>query len=172
MVRICVAAQTTAGDPKRHTPSWPASTDQQHRAEEHKQGPKQPQRAGNTQRTPEQGLLWVLFVCFRSVLLFCARGLALRLGVCLLGFSAVACAVTPLPTIASLCNNWSSGNKATHCAQQPETQQAAKDGALTWEKEASRAPRPLQTRRCRANPGARKATCHPAAASPNTTQAI
>ena len=30
------------------------------------------------------------------------RGPALRLGVCLLGFPAVACAVTPMPTIASL----------------------------------------------------------------------
>ena len=32
-----------------------------------------------------------------------ARGSALRLGVCLLGFLAVVCAVTPVPTIASLC---------------------------------------------------------------------
>ena len=45
-----------------------------------------------------------LFVCFRSVLLVRARGLALRLGVCLFGFPAIACAVTPT-TVASLCNN-------------------------------------------------------------------
>ena len=34
-----------------------------------------------------------------------ARGPALRLGMCLLGFPAVACAVSPIPTIASLCSN-------------------------------------------------------------------
>ena len=39
------------------------------------------------------------------VLLVRARGPALRLGVCLLGFPAVVCAVTPVPPIASLCNN-------------------------------------------------------------------
>ena len=49
-------------------------------------------------------LLGALFVCFRSVLLVRARGPALRLGLCLLGFPAVACAVTPIPTFASLCN--------------------------------------------------------------------
>ena len=38
------------------------------------------------------------------VLLVRARGLAFRLGVSLLGFPAVVCAVTPFPTIASLCN--------------------------------------------------------------------
>ena len=32
-----------------------------------------------------------------------ARGLAFRLGVCLLGFPAVVCADTPFPTILSLC---------------------------------------------------------------------
>ena len=32
-----------------------------------------------------------------------ARGLGFRLGVCLLGFPAVVCAVTPFPTISSLC---------------------------------------------------------------------
>ena len=42
--------------------------------------------------------------CFRSVLLVRARGPALRLGVCLLGLPAVACAVSPIPTIASLCD--------------------------------------------------------------------
>ena len=30
-------------------------------------------------------LLWALLVCFRSMMLVCARGLALRLGVCILG---------------------------------------------------------------------------------------
>ena len=34
-----------------------------------------------------------------------ARGLAFRLGVCLLGFPAVVYAATPFPTIVSLCNN-------------------------------------------------------------------
>ena len=43
------------------------------------------------------------------VLLVRARGPALRLGVCLWGFPAVVCAVTPLPTIASLCNTHSRG---------------------------------------------------------------
>ena len=38
------------------------------------------------------------------VLLVRARGLAVRLGVCLLGFPAAVCAVTLIPTIASLCN--------------------------------------------------------------------
>ena len=38
------------------------------------------------------------------VLLVRARGPALYLGVCLLGFPAVVCAVTPVPPIASLCN--------------------------------------------------------------------
>ena len=38
------------------------------------------------------------------VLLVRARGPALVLGLCLAGFPAV-CAVTPIPTIASLCNN-------------------------------------------------------------------
>ena len=38
------------------------------------------------------------------VLLVRARGLALRLGVCLLGFPAVVCAVTPVPPIASFGN--------------------------------------------------------------------
>ena len=33
-----------------------------------------------------------------------ARGLAFRLGACLLGFPAVVCAVTPFPTISSFCN--------------------------------------------------------------------
>ena len=37
-------------------------------------------------------------------LLVRAPGPAVRLAVCLLGFPAVACAVTPFPTIASLCN--------------------------------------------------------------------
>ena len=37
-------------------------------------------------------------------LLVRARGLAFRLGVCLLGFPAVVCAVAPFPTISSLCN--------------------------------------------------------------------
>ena len=46
---------------------------------------------------------WGLFVCFRSVLLVRARGRALRLGVCLLMFPTV-CAVTRIPTTASLCN--------------------------------------------------------------------
>ena len=32
-----------------------------------------------------------------------ARGLAFSLGVCLLGFPAVVCTVTPFPTISSLC---------------------------------------------------------------------
>ena len=49
-------------------------------------------------------LLGALIVCFRSVLLVRARGPALRLGVCLLGLPAVACAVSPIPTIASLCD--------------------------------------------------------------------
>ena len=44
-------------------------------------------------------LLGALSVCFRSVLLVRARGPTLRLGVCLLGFPAVVCAVTPIPTI-------------------------------------------------------------------------
>ena len=48
--------------------------------------------------------LWALFVCFRSVLLVRAHGPALCLGVCLLGLPAVVCAVTPAPSIASLCN--------------------------------------------------------------------
>ena len=38
------------------------------------------------------------------VLLVQARGPAFRLAVCLLGFPAVVCAVTPIPAIASLCN--------------------------------------------------------------------
>ena len=38
------------------------------------------------------------------VMLVRARGLALRIGVCLLGFPAVVCAVAPIPPIASLCN--------------------------------------------------------------------
>ena len=38
------------------------------------------------------------------VLLVRIRGPALRLEVCLLGLPAVVCAVTPIPTIASLCN--------------------------------------------------------------------
>ena len=42
------------------------------------------------------------------VLLFCVvcprRGPALRLEVCLLEFPAVVCALTPIPTVASLCN--------------------------------------------------------------------
>ena len=37
-------------------------------------------------------------------LLVRAHWLAFRLGVCLLGFPAVVCAVTPFPTISSLCN--------------------------------------------------------------------
>ena len=45
-----------------------------------------------------------LLVCFRSTLLVRAREPALRLGLCLLGFPAVACAVSPRPTIASLRN--------------------------------------------------------------------
>ena len=49
-------------------------------------------------------LLRALFACFRSVLLVCALGPALRLGVSFLGLPAVACAVTPTPTIASLFN--------------------------------------------------------------------
>ena len=48
-------------------------------------------------------LLWALFVFSRFVLLVRARGPALRLEVCLLGFPAVVCGVTPLPTTASLC---------------------------------------------------------------------
>ena len=49
-------------------------------------------------------LLGALFVLVR------APGPALRLGVCLLGFPAVICAVKPIHTIASLCNirQWSS----------------------------------------------------------------
>ena len=39
------------------------------------------------------------------MLLVRARGAALRLGVCLLGFPAVVCAATPIPPIASLCNS-------------------------------------------------------------------
>ena len=38
------------------------------------------------------------------VLLVRARGPALRLGVCLLGFPAVVCTVTPIPPLSSLCN--------------------------------------------------------------------
>ena len=38
------------------------------------------------------------------VLLVRARGPALCLGVCLLGFPAVVCAGAPIPTIASLCS--------------------------------------------------------------------
>ena len=49
-------------------------------------------------------LLWALLVCFHSVLLVRARGPALHPGVCLLGFPAVVCAATPIPTVASLCN--------------------------------------------------------------------
>ena len=45
-------------------------------------------------------LLGALFVCSCS----CIVGLAFRLGVCFLGFPAVVCAVTPFPTILSLCN--------------------------------------------------------------------
>ena len=45
-----------------------------------------------------------LFVCSCSCAVGRARGPAVRLGVCLLGFPAAACAVTPLSTIASLCN--------------------------------------------------------------------
>ena len=48
-------------------------------------------------------LLWALLVCFRSVLVR-ARGPAFRLGGCLLGFPAIVCTVTPIPTIASLCD--------------------------------------------------------------------
>ena len=43
-------------------------------------------------------------MCFCSMLLMRARGLALRLGVYLLGLSAVICAATSIPTIASVCN--------------------------------------------------------------------
>ena len=56
--------------------------------------------------------------CFRSVLLVRARGPALWLGVCLLGFPAVACAVTPIPTIASLCNKCTVGTYALHAHDQ------------------------------------------------------
>ena len=38
------------------------------------------------------------------VMLVRARGLALRIGVCLLGFPAVVCAVVPILTFAPLCN--------------------------------------------------------------------
>ena len=52
---------------------------------------------------PSRGwLLWALLVCFRSVLLVRARGPALRLGACLLGFPAAVCAATPIPALASL----------------------------------------------------------------------
>ena len=56
-------------------------------------------------------LLGALFVCFRSVLVR-ARGPALRLGVFLLGFPAVACAGTPIPTITSLCNTNYTSNES------------------------------------------------------------
>ena len=58
-------------------------------------------------------LLGALFVCSRSCVVGPHRGPALRLGVCLLGFPAVVCAVTPIPTIASLCNKiMIQGNRA------------------------------------------------------------
>ena len=46
-------------------------------------------------------LLGALFVCFCSVLLVRACGPALCLGLCLLGFPTVACAITHVPIIAS-----------------------------------------------------------------------
>ena len=49
-------------------------------------------------------LLGALFVCSRPALLVRARGPALHLGVFLVGFPAVACAVTPVPAIVSLCD--------------------------------------------------------------------
>ena len=47
-----------------------------------------------------------LFVCFRSVWLVRARGPALRLGVCLLGFPTVACAVTSIPRVTKRRSSW------------------------------------------------------------------
>ena len=49
------------------------------------------------------GLVRVLLPRF-FVLLVRSRGPALRLGVCLLGFPAVVCAVIPVPPIASPCS--------------------------------------------------------------------
>ena len=53
-------------------------------------------------------LSWLAAWGLVCVLLFLhcwsARGLAFRLGVCLLGFPAVVCAVSPFPTISCLCN--------------------------------------------------------------------
>ena len=43
-----------------------------------------------------------------------ARGLAFRLGVCLLGFPAVVYAVKPFPTVASLCNTQLAGHSNEH----------------------------------------------------------
>ena len=60
------------------------------------------------------------FVCFPSVLLVHARGPALHLGVCLMRFPAVACAFTPIPTIASL---------VTHMRTQERTASLQSTGA-------------------------------------------
>ena len=61
-----------------------------------------------TLQTGSGTLPWALFVCFHSVLLVRTLGLALCLGVSLLGFPAVVCAVTPIPNISSLCNTHAS----------------------------------------------------------------
>ena len=60
-------------------------------------------------------LLGALLVSLCSVLSVRARGPALRLGVCLLGFPAVACAVAPIATIESLCNTSFILTVASHC---------------------------------------------------------
>ena len=69
-------------------------------------------------------LRWALLVCYCSVLLVRARGPALRLGVCFLGFPAIVFAATTIPTIASFCNTLvrkvrsSKKSQHTHTGQQ------------------------------------------------------
>ena len=50
------------------------------------------------------GCLGLCSCALLLLLLVHARGPALHLGVCLLGFPAVVCAVTPVPPVASLCS--------------------------------------------------------------------
>ena len=79
-----------------------------------------------------------------------ARGLAFRLGGCLLGFPAVVCAVTPFPTISSLCNKHQGTEQHTqHHTALSATKAKERDHSLTPGIQATRAQRlqPQQRRR-------------------------
>ena len=82
-----------------------------------------------------------------------ARGLAFRLGGCLLGFPAVVCAVTPFPTISSLCNKHQGTEQHTqHHTALSATKAKERDHSLTPGIQATRAQRLQPQQRRRANP--------------------